>query len=40
MIHMLLVQTVQIDGMPAVQDACVSIVQISGNHAALEADLQ
>lgn len=39
-IQMLLVQTVQIDGMPAVDDVCVSVVQTSGNHAALKTDLQ
>ena len=38
--QMLLVQAVQIDGMPAAEDVCVSVVKTSGNHADLHADLQ
>ena len=39
-IQMLLVQMVQIDGLPAVEDVCVSVVQTSGHHPELQGDLQ
>jgi len=37
--QMLLIQAVQIDGMPVAEDVCVSVVQTSGNHADLHVDL-